>query len=1646
MRKPAKWIRNIVIGIVLLIMLFLLLIHTSFVKNLVRGKLESYLTQKTGGHFRIASINYRLPKWIQMNGVTIQNQLGDTVLSGEQIRVDINLLKVLGGRYEINKVDLQRVYVDAIRKPGDTTFNYQFLLDAFTSKSADTAHTPGTLNFSLDEIHVFQSGLRWIDPFNGVAMTTRIGNLHMFIDSLDITRMHFSVNRASMSDVYFDMKATPSQNTERSMNIALPQIGLGDAHIERTRFIYSDANAGIHTDDVVKDLQLSGFQLFSYGSVMLRKARLVNSDILVDRPSFENTKLRVDTLTGAVVNDSLGVFHLGEVEVVNSNLVYNDIRQPRKTGLDPHHIKVKNLIAYANSIDYTGKKMNAGISFLSGREKSGFVLDSLHGNVSITDSVMAVDHLMAKTPYSYVSGSALVYPFSLQPADRSAVKNEIHFVNNILSKKDLALLAPGIARRYSAALSGISTLYLTADAAGNARRMVVSRLVAGTNRKDVSLNASGTIINANAGNNLRFDAKLHQLTVTGSLVAGFLDARTRQQVQLPPVLRASGTVKGGMNDLTTDIRASSAFGQATVRGTVRNYRQPRKLSYNLTLLAKDLETGKWIRRDSLFGKLNGTIMARGSGTTYKTLDIQGGADLASFRIMDHNYTDLHVNISGTRGRYTLRGRTGDPLLQTNFDADIALNGQYPSGKGKLDIIHANPYALGLYKDSLSLAAKTVFAVPSLDPNALDAFIRMDSVAIRQGERVFRMDSLIAKGYRDSGLTHITVNSAPLDAVLKGKYNYLQLASVLQQVTAQYMGQSVSRPLTGYELDLAANIKPDPLYAVLIPGLFFDKNIVMRARIDDHRTDTSHYVDVSAPGINYNGSTLANLRVNARGNGDSLHFTALADTVKAGSVLLYTTAATGGLRNNRFSAALSSADKDGTERFALGVTGSGDTGQYRLQVTDKVKLNYASWQVNNGNTISVGKNGINVSQLAISKGSEQVAINSNGPAPNAPMDVKIDRFALQNITSLFNTDSMLIEGQLNATVKVSDLDKKIPTLDGTLRVDSLHYQSIPIGRIDLTAHTTSEQAVNVTGSLTGYGNNVAMSGTYDQQQVNAQLNLNPITFKTIEPFTAGALKNSGGTVSGPLTISGSIASPQWRGSLRFDSVHTRVAQFGTALLVDGQTIELASPLISFNGFAARDSMNHALVINGTVRQDPGRTAVTNLTVQTKDFIAMSSTAAANRQLYGKAIVDMDTRITGPVTAPEVVGSVALKDGSNITFVKTPIIATAKERENIMQFVDMDTVKTDFVTPVLQRDRTRYGVLSYNLNINISKDAQFNLIIDPLTRDELQVKGAGELSAGVSPNGAISLTGAYNLSRGYYQMNYQFLRRKFDLQEGSTLLFSGDPMNAQADITAVYDIDASPFDLVNNEVTDNSGIDSKLYRQRVPFQVLLHITGQLSAPQLNFDIKIKENTAGLNYTFANTIDNKLAQMRNDPSSMNKQVFGLLLMGRFIGEQSTDFFRNIGGSSGYGADEVVKESVSRFLTEAVNQVASNLIKGVDVNVDLATQQDYATAAERTDLNVAFSKRFLNDRINVTVGKSFTVEGQDPATRGQQSAGQQYIPDITTTYKLSRDGRYMLKAYQRNQYEAILDGYFVETGVAFSLVMDYNRFRELLRKKKNK
>jgi hypothetical protein len=97
------------------------------------------------------------------------------------------------------------------------------------------------------------------------------------------------------------------------------------------------------------------------------------------------------------------------------------------------------------------------------------------------------------------------------------------------------------------------------------------------------------------------------------------------------------------------------------------------------------------------------------------------------------------------------------------------------------------------------------------------------------------------------------------------------------------------------------------------------------------------------------------------------------------------------------------------------------------------------------------------------------------------------------------------------------------------------------------------------------------------------------------------------------------------------------------------------------------------------------------------------------------------------------------------------------------------------------------------------------------------------------------------------------------------------------------------------------------------------------------------------------------------------------------------------------------------------------------------------QTQLNVAVSKSLFNDRIRVSVGSNFELEQVNPNQDASTIAG-----DLNLDYKLSKDGRYMIRVYRKDQYESVVEGQVVETGLSFILTFDYDQFRELFENRK--
>lgn len=1647
MKKPLKWVVMIVSVILLILILLLFIIQTTTAKKFIRGKLEAYLIAKTHTKIHIAAINYRLPKWVELDGVFVQDRSGDTLLAGDKLRIDINMLALLKGQYMIKKVFLENVVVHISRKANTPDFNYQFLIDAFAGKSPQPQKKPAII-ISLNEIVIVHSAMKWHDIYGGTIMDTRIGSFHTTIDSLDIFSQKYVIRKAAIADMVFDLQIrnmpgkTPLVIIDKqSPTELLPVIKIKEAEITRSHIGFDGQNTGFQTVNEISEMRIKGFLMNSAEIFSIERLALNNSSLLLNRKNVKilsHSKLQKDTAQSRIN------YTVKHALLLNNAFAFNDLSVQRKgKGLDANHIQLRSLSGGLGGFAYSGSNLTLHVDSFSAREQNGFILDSLRGDFALNDSSIVAKNIFIKTPFSRISGNTVFYPQSMHDTYRGNLQSRLLFTNAIIAKKDLQFMAPVIMEKYKQQLAGVSFIYLTTDITGNANRIDLKTLSVHSDKNDIYVNASGKVYHAFSSNGLQYDLFISKAIASKNFIEPFANALGKHTINLPPSISITGKLKGDLKQVTSDLVISSTYGLAALKGQVMNFTKPDQLVYNMRIIAKELETGKWVNQDSVWGKLNGKIQVKGSGFDYKKANIESRVDLSSFRIKQHNYSGVHFNLNGVQGAYDLKGNSEDSLLMLQMQMKADLNRQYPKVTGKINIKNADLFALGLYADPFRF--KTTMEIQGMDltPENLNALVRLDSTYLYKNGQQYFADSFLLKGRVDSGRTFLTLLSPFADASIKGQYKYTELPAIYQYYFSKYSGKKTTpfAKTDPVSLRMEANLKPDPVFALLLPGLFFDKNIYANSQIDTKQKDSSLSLTIDAPLIVYKTNRFSGLNVNVYGINDSLKYIIKADTVKASSLQLYTTSLSGGLGNTYVSTLFSTLDKNKNEKYALSATAAIHNGNYQVKLDDKMRLNYAEWAVDRNNLINYTPQGINISRFTISKGRESISINSTSAVTNAPLDVTIERFSLQDITGLLNKDSLEIGGMLSAHVLVEGLEKKIPLFSGTMKVDSLSYQNTIVGDISIEGRTENNNAANFTGKLTGNGNNVDLKGMYNQEKIDAQLQLAPIELKSIEPFTQNYLTRSSGKITGNIHISGSVQNPEWKGSIRFDSATTQVREYGTVMKMNGQNLDLNYPVIQFNQFIVKDSLGHFVTVNGTIKKEPDG-LIADLTAKTTDFIAINSTALTNHEIYGKAIIDADVTIKGPISTPEIDGSLNLKDKSEITYVRQQSVSSIKDAEGVVEFVNMDTLNTS-VRPdslvVLHKLRQFDGMIHYDLNFDIDKNAKFNIIIDPITRDELQVQGSSQLNAGVSPNGDMFATGTYHLTKGTYQLNTKFLKRKFQLQEGSTITLNGDPKNAVADITAIYEIEASPYDLLANEISDNS--NSTLYRQKLPFLVILRIKGKIIQPHLSFDVQLKDNANGINADMVSTIDNKFLQMRTDPASMNKQVFTLLVMGRFIGDQSSDFF---GGSSGLQTNQVVKESVSRFLSDAISHLAADLIKGVDIELNLRTVANYSDATQRTDLDLALSKRFLDDRLSITIGKNFVVDGVDPLAKGQSNSNVQFLPDITTTYKLSKDGRYMLKAYQKSDYEVILDGYFIETGVAFTLSVDYNSFKEMFRKAK--
>ena len=177
-------------------------------------------------------------------------------------------------------------------------------------------------------------------------------------------------------------------------------------------------------------------------------------------------------------------------------------------------------------------------------------------------------------------------------------------------------------------------------------------------------------------------------------------------------------------------------------------------------------------------------------------------------------------------------------------------------------------------------------------------------------------------------------------------------------------------------------------------------------------------------------------------------------------------------------------------------------------------------------------------------------------------------------------------------------------------------------------------------------------------------------------------------------------------------------------------------------------------------------------------------------------------------------------------------------------------------------------------------------------------------------------------------------------------------------------------------------------------------------------------------------KLSELNNSESELNKQVFSLLLLNRFVPN-------NTASSGGGGASSIARSSLSKILSDELNKLSAQRVKGVELNFDLQSFNQNNTGRQQgnTQLKVGVKKQLLDERLSIQVGSNVNLEGSG----NKQSNLSNLTGDVVLEYKLSEDGRYRLKGFRQNQYDGIANGVITQTGVGIMYRRDFETTKEL-------
>ena len=1031
------------------------------------------------------------------------------------------------------------------------------------------------------------------------------------------------------------------------------------------------------------------------------------------------------------------------------------------------------------------------------------------------------------------------------------------------------------------------------------------------------------------------------------------DSLYLKQVQQFGIVNFAGTFKGLYNDFQTNANISSAMGNVGGNITMKIPEGKAIPTYFGSLTVDNLELGKLVDESEFLQKLSFAGKIQGQGFTIKdaALDFDGKVQHIWFNGYDYKniYVDGKMNQSLFDGRVSVK--------DTNLSFNIGGKVDFAKELNKFDIHgivqNANLKSLGYSKNDVKLRSEINL---NFQGNELDNWLgeaKFLHTVLQYDKRLLGIDSLFVTSSLSSDSRQISLLSEFFNVAISGKFTpskviadvtrlskeYTQYFFDKEQIRLDYYAQLPYADIANkYNLDYKVTFKKsEPFFAYFYPDLYISHGTELSGNLNIRNTaelslagkiDTIRHGDLVfyQNDLDFNTSkeaTSSKILTSLIFNSDKQKLSKMTPTEK-----MEVSGAWGQGNVIEFDGKIRQQDSPNKAQ-AFGKLSFLPEG---LDITfnpknTKLDLLGSQWMLGKNNLINVNKTDICFQDVALSNQNQSIALNGSFSKDSTVESfIDIRDFDLQTLKPLSDLD---LKGIVNSKLMLRDIyNDAVITSD--FNIDELIYKNILVGTIGgEVLWDNLKQKLNINGNIVRINNEIfRLSGTYDPKDdrnpMNLKATLKKTNIKIFQTFVDDIFSNLGGYATGTLTVRGTAKDPIIRGGVDFEKGQLRINALNSYLYFDDKINFNEEGFVAQKGFKVRDAAQNGNVaeLEGGIFNGGGGNFMLGIHayIKGKDgFKVMNTSIKDNESFYGTGVTSGDLHITGNLDNVNISADLTSKKGTKITIPLDGKTTISTEEEGI-KFVTKKTQVTDnqLFTKKTKKDTTQKndaGGLKMSFNFTITPDAECVVIFDRNNQDQLNAVGNGNLSIEYDTRGGFTMSGPYTIKSGKYDFSLQNISklRKFDIADGSRILWSGDPYDADININANYTANVLLDGIV-------SGTNASELKSRYPVVAYIMLTDKLMKPTTKFDIKFNQRQIPLN--LQPQVIAFEQRLHNDEQLLNNNFVGITALNRLFSDNS---FKDALDS------QLLLDNVSGILTNQLGNIASKIDPNLEVGVQL-------------------------------------------------------------------------------------------------------------------